>query len=207
MEREHNQGRCRSQSEGPWCHMGHKVGHNSRYMWQDRKDGSQPWTRRPLLRAVASLFDPLGLVLATHLTRKILLQRAWQETNSWDQPLGPQLAACVEIWWGEIQHVKDVSFPRRIHANHDTTVAVNVFADPSEKAYGCCIFVVVGQTRHLVISKTKVSPLKALTLPRLELQAASLAASHLQFILSSLRLHVSEITAWSDSTTVLRWIK
>ena len=41
------------------------------------KDGSRPWTRRLLLCAVASLFDPLGLVWATHLTGKIILQRAW----------------------------------------------------------------------------------------------------------------------------------
>ena len=87
---------------------------------------------------------------ATHLNGKILLQRAWQETSSWDQPLGPQLAACVKIWRGELQHVKDVSFARWIHANHDTPMAVHVFPDASEKAYGCCIYIVVGQTSHLV---------------------------------------------------------
>ena len=62
------------------------------------------------LCAVASLFDPLGLVSATHFTGRILLQRAWQKTSSWDQPLGPQLAVCVEIWWGEQQHARTCRF-------------------------------------------------------------------------------------------------
>ena len=75
-------------------------------------DRSQPWKRRLLLCAMASLFDPLALVTATHLTGNILLQRAWQERSSWDQLLSLQLAACVEIWWLELPHVKDVSFPK-----------------------------------------------------------------------------------------------
>ena len=43
-----------------------------------------PWTRRRLLRVVASLFDPLGLVAPLHITGKILLQHAWREKTDWD---------------------------------------------------------------------------------------------------------------------------
>ena len=171
----------------------------------DRR-GSDPWTRRRLLGAVAALFDPLGLISATHLTGKILLQRAWQETSGWDEPLSPQLASCVESWWGELQRVSGVRFPRWIAAQIDTPVEVHVFADASEKAYGCCLYVVVDGVSHLVYAKTKVAPLKPLTLPRLELQAAVLAVTRLQFVATSLRLEISRITAWSDSMTALQWI-
>ena len=54
----------------------------------DRRE-SDPWTRRQLLGAVAALFDPLGLISATHLTGKILLQRAWEEASVCDEPLSP----------------------------------------------------------------------------------------------------------------------
>ena len=171
----------------------------------DRR-GSDPWTRRRLLGAVAALFDPLGLISATHLTGKILLQRAWQETSGWDEPLSPQLASCVESWWGELQRVSEVRLPRWIAAQIDTPVEVHVFADASEKAYGCCLYVVVDGVSHLVYAKTKVAPLKSLTLPRLELQAAVLAVTRLQFVATSLRLEISRITAWSDSMTALQWI-
>ena len=127
------------------------------------KDGSQPWTRLLLLWAVASLFDTLGLVSATYLTGKILHQRAWQKTSSWDQPLGPQLAACVEIWWES--YMSRTCHFQGGYTQTTTPIAAHVFADASEKAYGCCIYVVVGQTSHLVFSKTKMVPLKALTLP------------------------------------------
>ena len=156
----------------------------------DRR-GSDPWTRRRLLGAVAALFDPLGLIWATHLTGKILLQRAWQETSGWDEPLSPQL---VESWWGELQRVSEVRFPRWIAAQIDTPVEVHVFADASEKAYGCCLYVVVDGVSHLVYAKTKVAPLKPLTLPRLEVQAAVLAVTRLQFVTTSLRLEILRIT-------------
>ena len=132
----------------------------------DRRE-SDPWTRRRLLGAVAVLFDPLGLISATHLPGKILLQRAWQETSEWDEPLSPQLASCVESRWGELQQVAEVRFPRWIAAQIDTPVEVHVFADASEKAFGCCLYVVVdGPVSHLVYAQTKVAPLKPLTLPR-----------------------------------------
>ena len=166
-----------------------------------------PWTRRRLLCAVASLFDPLGLASATHLTGKILLQQAWLETSGWDEPLSPQLAARVESWWGELQRIEQVRFPRWTNTDLDTPVDVHIFADASEKAYGCCIYVVSGETCHLIYAKTKVASLKPMTLPRLELQAASLAVSRAEYVLSTLRLSVATVTAWSDSMTVLKWIE
>ena len=82
-----------------------------------------------------------------------------------------------------------------------------MFADASEKAYGCCLYVVVDGVSHLLVyAKTKVAPLKPLTLPRLELQAAVLAITRLQFVVTSLRLKISRTTAWSDSMTALQWI-
>ena len=45
-----------------------------------------PETRRLLLSATTSLLDPLGLASPVHLIGKILLQRAWTDTDSWDEP-------------------------------------------------------------------------------------------------------------------------
>lgn len=56
----------------------------------------------------------------------------------------------------------------------------------------------------LVMSKTRVAPLKELTLPRLELMAAVLGARLARHIIGS--IHIKEVFLWSDSQIVLHWL-
>ena len=46
-----------------------------------------------------------------------------------------------------------------------------------------------------------------MTIPRLELQAAVLASRLKTTILSELKLKVNQVCLWSDSSTVLKYIK
>ena len=165
-------------------------------------------TKRSLLHAVASLFDPLGLAAPVHLVGKILLQSAWKEGTAWDEPLSPRLAEEVEKWWGEMMSLAEISIPRWLGLCPADNVTLHVFGDASEKAYGCCVYVVSsGAGSRLVYSKTKVAPLAAPTLPRLELEAACLAARRVKFVRQALRVQVSRIVAWTDSLTALLWIR
>ena len=58
----------------------------------------------------------------------------------------------------------------------------------------------------LVISKTRVAPLKKLTIPRLELCGAHLLSQVLPYVKQVLNLPLCEIHAWTDSTVVLGWL-
>ncbi len=58
----------------------------------------------------------------------------------------------------------------------------------------------------LVMSKTRVAPLKKLTIPRLELCGAHLLSQILPFVQETLSLPRCEIHAWTDSTVVLSWL-
>ena len=49
------------------------------------------------------------------------------------------------------------------------------FADASLKAYGAVVFLTQGNEVSFIIAKSRVAPLKQLTLPRLELMAALVA--------------------------------
>ena len=55
------------------------------------------------------------------------------------------------------------------------------------------------------MSKTRVSPLKSVSLPRLELMAAVMAVRLAKFIISSIKCTCT-IHLWSDSQIVLHWI-
>jgi hypothetical protein len=89
-------------------------------------------------------------------------------------------------------------------------VGLHVFADASESAFGAIAYLRFdhpeGVKMAFIMAKTRVAPVKYVSIPRLELCAALLAARLAASIKVEIRQKIDQITFWSDSTTVLRWI-
>ncbi|XP_055633617.1 uncharacterized protein LOC129773964 [Toxorhynchites rutilus septentrionalis] len=87
---------------------------------------------------------------------------------------------------------------------------IHVFTDSSEAAFACAAYLraEIAGTVHcaLVAAKSKVAPLKLLSIPRLELQAAVIGARLLNMITTSHNLPITSKYIWTDSRTVLAWI-
>ena len=85
------------------------------------------------------------------------------------------------------------------------------FSDASEDAYAAVVYLrIVGSDGKvhisLVTSKTKVAPIKRLSIPRLELCGVLLLSRLLTHTKMVLNVPTSDITAWTDSTVVLSWL-
>ena len=85
------------------------------------------------------------------------------------------------------------------------------FCDASEQAYAAVIYLHMtdldGRTRvSLVTSKTKVAPIKRLTIPHLVLCGAYLLAQLLHHVQQVFDLSLTQIYAWIDSNIVLSWL-
>lgn len=170
-------------------------------------------TRRKMLSFVASVFDPLGFVSPVVVTGKMLFQEATRLKLSWDTVVPLDLKRKWDKWLLDLSSLKKFQVLRCVKPPgfDDGTLELHHFSDASQKAYGCCSYLrCVSKTGQihvaLILSKCKLAPLKQITIPRLELQAAVLAARIDQTLKSQLDLDLAPSHFWVDSELVLKYI-
>lgn len=91
-------------------------------------------------------------------------------------------------------------------------VELHGFSDASQQALGAVIYVRVSDDLDrarvsLVAAKSKVAPIKKVTIPRLELSAVVLLVRLMEQVMNALQLHLSPVHLWVDSTVALIWIR
>ncbi|XP_018394146.1 PREDICTED: uncharacterized protein LOC108772967 [Cyphomyrmex costatus] len=169
-------------------------------------------TKRLLLSNASRLFDPLGWLAPVTVRAKLIIQSAWLQQLGWDEPLRDEEAAAWTSLRDQLPLLEDLRVPRWMHVDSPgVKVEIHGFSDASERAYGAAIYLrtLSGEdiTTSLVMAKTKVAPLKRVSLPRLELCAASILAKLAAHVASTLGLVDAETHLWTDSTVVLAWIR
>ena len=111
-----------------------------------------------------------------------------------------------------MSQVNKITVDRLVLAKEQPTeIQLHGFCDSSEKAYGECLYLhSVNQqgeeTTKLLCSKSKVAPVKKITLQRLELCGALLLVQLIQKTVPALNLKIASILLWTDSTIVLSWL-
>ncbi|XP_017460560.1 PREDICTED: uncharacterized protein LOC108353880, partial [Rhagoletis zephyria] len=131
----------------------------------------------------------------------------------WDEELPPHLATQWITWWSKFQSVKSLSIHRCYSSfipNADD-IQLHIFVDASTSAYASAAYLRVqkGDTVEvaLVCAKAACAPLKTTTVPRLELQAAVMGCRIKSLIEESLDITINKTLLWSDSQTVILWIR
>lgn len=88
---------------------------------------------------------------------------------------------------------------------------IHGLADASNLAYGTCIYIRVvlaySLKTLLVCSKSKIAPVKGLTIPRMELCAALLLSRLASKVIPALKMELRQISYYSDSQIFLAWLK
>jgi hypothetical protein len=89
-----------------------------------------------------------------------------------------------------------------------SSTQLHIFADASIKAYGAVAYLHHGIEISMVVAKSRVAPLKKLTLPQLELMAALIGARLAKFVQRTLTQRYDSLTVklWTDSEIVLHWL-
>ena len=178
-------------------------------------DHGKPMTRRKLLSNIATVFDPLGWLGPTTIRMKILFQKTWVHTSSWDDQLPPEVVEQFIDWARDLLAVEFLEIPRHVFPNMDIDepYTLALFCDSSETAMAACVYVcstaVTRRNPRLLAAKTRLAPLKKQSVPRLELCAMCLGAklvNAVQAALSHSPRQCDTILAFTDSTVALAWV-
>ena len=171
-------------------------------------------TKRAVLKEVASMYDPLGLISPLVLSGRLIFQETVVRKLDWDASLPDDLAVKWVAWRRNVQRLLDLRIPRSILPCFPNNTQLHHFADASNSGYGCVTYLrAIDQhgiiTSRLLYSKTRVAPLKQHTIPRLELCAAVLAVQMDATLASEISadVHLQPSVYWTDSMIVLAYLQ
>ena len=168
-------------------------------------------TRRGILKKVARVYDPLGIVSPVTLCGKVLYRDACDEKRGWDAKLSDEVTKRWKRWEDDLP--KQVAVPRSIpkHQEEIEDIALHAFGDASGKGVAAVVYAVVkqrsGSSKGLVAEKARLAK-KGLTIPRLELVSGHMASNLAHNVREALAgFPVSGVYCWLDSTVALHWIR
>ncbi|CAH8287249.1 unnamed protein product [Heterobilharzia americana] len=175
----------------------------------------KPFTKRGLLSTVSALFDPLGLIAPVCLPAKQLLQNLCKSHAGWDTPLSSNDLSLWMDWMRFMKNLGQISVPRSIKKEDKSEMSkieLHLFCDASESGYGAVAYSwnVPKNTPPysiLLYSKSRVAPLKTVTVPRLELAAAVLSVRMSEILRKNLPNSFDKTYFWTDSMIVLYYIR
>jgi len=179
------------------------------------KVGARP-TKRQVSQLVARIFDPLGQIAPVLLIAKLIFSQIWASNIGWDDFIPETIAIEWTKFIETLPALSSLKIPRRIVAEGGSAAhaELHVFGDASERAFGAVAYLrtvtVNGNVKvAMITSKTRVAPPppRNLTIPRLELLAAQLAATLADYIHDTFKAANLRTVMWSDSTITLAWIK
>jgi len=119
-------------------------------LWNVEKDVFQfevfkpdkPATKRGILSAISSLYDPMGFICPVVLEAKKIMQRLWKLQLGWDDPVPECELAHWERWKSELCALTQVQIPRCHFQLHGEVkeISLHQFSDASDEGYGMCSY-------------------------------------------------------------------
>ena len=180
---------------------------------EKRADGL-PATKWSILKVVAGLYELLGVTGPVVVCVRVLFQELCANKVDLDDELKDEERKRWIGWLDDLRTTREVSVPRcvcHMYRGHVNS-SLYGFADASIKAY-CAVVSFMCEAYGAVhvtplTSKTRVAPLKKLTIPRLELISGRTLARLVDRVKNALKeeVHITGMCQWLDSKRALWWI-
>ncbi|XP_031631810.1 uncharacterized protein LOC116346047, partial [Contarinia nasturtii] len=170
------------------------------------------YTKRQIISQITKLYDPNGFVSPVVILAKMIMQDLWKhKALKWDDPVPSNLEGKWRTYLEELTILTEFRIPRWIKTKGTSLSEYHGFCDATFKAYGAVIYLKVIDSDGkisctLLIAKSKVAPLKPITIPRMELLAALLLTRLMKKVILKAALPNAKYQLWSDSMVTLYWI-
>ncbi len=170
-------------------------------------------TKRNAISLATRFYDPLGVIAPVTVRFKQLFQKLCEKQIEWDEPLTEDLLTEWELMASDLQQSTPFRIPRCYPCLMDSeSYMLQGFCDASQKAYAAVVYIQAGggdEVRsQFLCSKTRVAPVKKMTIPRLELLSALLLARLISTVRSALEteLQLENVCCYTDSKVAFFWI-
>ena len=175
-------------------------------------------TKRNVLKTIASIYDPLGIINPIVVQMKIFFQDLCLAKFEWDEKLSSDLLDRWNKITADLIAADDFTVDR-LYAYYDENdpfvkIELHGFGDASKRAHGCCLYLrfeyASGKIKTgLVTSRSRINSVRKRSVPKLELQGALLMFELLSNAKNALSqiYEFTKIYDWTDSTAVFYWIK
>eukprot|EP00795_Rhopilema_esculentum_P006549 gene6549-12041_t len=99
------------------------------------------YTKRFLLKEMATLFDPLGFISPYVIRIKVIMQELWLHGLNWDDELPGNVVTKIKAWFHELEKLPLIQIPRCLRTTSlVTSQFIHVFTDASSEAYGAVAY-------------------------------------------------------------------
>ena len=169
-------------------------------------------SQRMVLSFVSSVFDPMGIFAPITMRMRMLSKSIWNHHGqSWDERLNEGNKQIFMDRINEMQMIRETSLPKRHFFAIPQNVQLHIFCGASLEAM--CIVAYsraetdAGNEVLFVLGNCRIAPIKQLSIPRLELQAALYSVRLRKLIVEEHDLLIDSVTHWTDSITVPQWLQ
>lgn len=172
-------------------------------------------TKRTIVSQVAKLYDPSGFVGPVIVHMRAFIQQLWKLKLKWDK----EVDEALKQQWLQMQEalprLDQVKIPRWLGSPASQVTqhkSVHIFCDASRTAYGAVAYMRNEMpdgtaTCNIIASRAYVAGVKGMTIPRLELKGAVIAAHLAESIRSATASENIDFYYWTDSEVVMYWIR
>ncbi|KIH61600.1 Pao retrotransposon peptidase [Ancylostoma duodenale] len=165
-------------------------------------------TKRMILHANASIYDPLGWMSPLLIRNKSFFQSLWKNNYEWDDILDED----DQEQWRKLRNstagfTKEI--PRKV-AHKQEKQTLFVFSDARVLAMAACVYIKNNESQHLLVAKTKLPSIKGVhTIPKIEINALTIATRLALTTYEELKrtVEVQKTYLFSDSEIALSWLK
>ncbi|XP_031782490.1 uncharacterized protein LOC116416805 [Nasonia vitripennis] len=170
------------------------------------------YMKRSVLSNIARLFDPLGWLAPVTVMAKILMQDMWILKCDWYSPLPAEIRERWYDYCKGLSALPSLSIERWLGGTVNCSYQIHGFSDASSRAYAAVVYLRIDEGNgrfwvSLLAAKSKVAPVKTVSIPNLELCGAALLVKLILHVTKLEFLRGLPIFAWSDSQIVLTWLR